>query len=584
MPVAGRYFILKFLLLCLLLCQIRVAVSQHAWYEPGTFQEMLLLTGDIGDYNGERYFVRSLPMSAHMVRPGSSWMDHDPSGQSRGSQAGTLYKKKAGYAFSNLQYLIMDNPETGYPAAEGKEDSTNTRWLWKHPAMFFLWTDRQKTNRSTVCINPVLNLAAGPSSQFGSLAQQNGRGIELRASLAGKLGIYTRVVENQTYFPDYINRYRDSFGVVPGLGWWKKYGSRGTDYLQAIGYFTYAVIRRPEDPVHVNMSMGHGSFQVGNGYRSLILGNDVQPYLFLKFNTRIGPFYYQNIFGQMNGFSPLLGNTLLPKKYMAMHRAAVMIGKHQSLELALNEMTIHSRSNGGFDPEYLNPVIFYRAIEANQGSADNSLMAIDGCFRWKGFRFYGQFMLDEFKLSNMQKGEWWGNKNGLQLGFTKVMTNGPLNILFQAEYNKVRPYTYSHMDPANSYTHYNQPLAHPQGANFSEGFFRLYVQPKKWQRLHALCMFNHARQGQDSWLGGRNFGSNPRRDNDFRTSDFGVKMYQGANTRIQSFRVQMTYMLRHNVNLDLTLWGRNQTGNQPLKGTYLTAGFRWNFEPVVRIF
>ena len=38
----------------------------------------------------------------------------------------------------------------------------------------------------------------------------------------------------------------------------------------------------------------------------------------------------------------------------------------------------------------------------------------------------------------------------------------------QGEFNYVRPYTYSHGSPQQSYTHYNQPLAHPLGANFKE--------------------------------------------------------------------------------------------------------------------
>lgn len=39
-----------------------------------------------------------------------------------------------------------------------------------------------------------------------------------------------------------------------------------------------------------------------------------------------------------------------------------------------------------------------------------------------------------------------------------------LNYL--AEFNTARPYTYAHFDRLSNYSNYNQPLAHPFGANF----------------------------------------------------------------------------------------------------------------------
>ena len=42
------------------------------------------------------------------------------------------------------------------------------------------------------------------------------------------------------------------------------------------------------------------------------------------------------------------------------------------------------------------------------------------------------------------------------------------NFDLQLETNIVRPYTYQHNDSIDNYSHYNQPLAHPLGANFAE--------------------------------------------------------------------------------------------------------------------
>ncbi|MEI2709900.1 MAG: hypothetical protein V9E96_12960 [Chitinophagaceae bacterium] len=45
---------------------------------------------------------------------------------------------------------------------------------------------------------------------------------------------------------------------------------------------------------------------------------------------------------------------------------------------------------------------------------------------------------------------------------------GIKNLDVQVETNVVRPFMYASTDSFSSYNHYNQPLAHPLGANFKE--------------------------------------------------------------------------------------------------------------------
>ena len=62
--------------------------------------------------------------------------------------------------------------------------------------------------------------------------------------------------------------------------------------------------------------------------------------------------------------------------------------------------------------------------------------------------------------------------------------------------NRVRPFTYSHRDSVANYTHYNQPLAHPLGANFSEliGIARYQPAPKWLLQAKAI----YYKQGKDT--------------------------------------------------------------------------------------
>lgn len=581
----------RIFLLLFLMCAVE-SKAQYVWYEPGSWQELALLVNG-RDYNSERLNLRNSDLwkSKHWCGTCSYASDYwfgrmeDTAAKADSIVTWIDFQTKYKGLYSDRIYMLLDNPEV----AEWKTDKhqrpvSGNFWLWKQAASFYLWTDGLNKDKSTFLINPVLNLGAG--SGFGSSFMQNGRGAEIRGNVKGKLAFYSRVVENQTHFPQFVNEYRDSLGVVPGLGWWKNYKNGGTDYLQAIGYFNAALIGNATDRNYLLMSMGHGSFMVGQGYRSLILSNFAAPYGFLKFNTRIGPFKYQNIFGQLNGFSPLLGNTLLPKKFMAMHRGSLEFGRRQKkFEVGFSEMTIHNRQNGGFDVDYLNPIIFYRAIEANLGSADNTLMALDATYKLRNFRFYGQFVLDEFKLRYVRQGGWWANKFGYQLGVIRTFYSKFGIGMAQLEYNTVRPYTYSHYDVLNSYTHYNQPLAHPLGANFKEFVLRGYFQPKALPRLRATFTGMLATQGLDDYANtGRNFGSNPRRDNDSRLTDFGVNMLQGNSTNIRCARIELSYMLKHNLNLDFTFLHRNQTGWNASSGNWLSLGLRLNFDQGTQLF
>ena len=546
--------------LSLLFCFCLKANAQYIVYEPGCWQEtQLIITQDGG--NSLRFNPRV-------------WnFNQDTS------------KSIRGVAFR--PYFQIDNPES---ESAYKRKSCFRRTFFLRKGMFYSWQDVNVKGKSTFIINPILNLQAG--SGFDGRFNQNGRGVEIRGNIQQKVAFYTRVTENQSYFPQFMNHYRDSLGVVPGLGWWKGAGQNGgvasakTDYMQSVGYVSAALLNDVSAKNHIVMSAGHDRFFIGQGIRSLILSNYAAPYGFVRLNTSIGPFKYQNLYGQLNGFTPLLGNTLLPKKYFALHRGSLTFANpFQKLEVGFSEMIIHNRPQGGFDLDYLNPVIFYRSVEANAGSADNALMAFDFTYslpyRW---RFYGQGVIDEFKLNKLKQGGWWGNKFGWQLGLMRILRTPKFNGLLQAEYNTVRPYTYSHSDILNSYTHYNQPLAHPLGSNFREWSFKGFFQPKALPnlRIHALAML--ATQGNDPWLNGQNFGSNPRRDNDVRVADEGVKMLQGEISEIRSFKIDVTYMISHNVNMDVSWLYRNQTGWQASSGKWLTMGLRWNFEPVQHLY
>jgi hypothetical protein len=232
---------------------------------------------------------------------------------------------------------------------------------------------------------------------------------------------------------------------------------------------------------------------------------------------------------------------------MAFHHASINIGK--KFNLGVFESVVFSPkdslNNNTFDFSYMNPVIFYRAIEQHYGSSDNALLGFD--FKWntfKGVSFYGQVVLDEFVLKEIKAGNgWWANKFALQGGIKYIDAFGVSNLDLQGEVNVVRPYTYSHTTQYGSYTNYLQTLAHPLGANFNEVVGILRYQPIP--RLNIIGKLSAAKIGRDDT--GENWGTDILKPSQTREQEYDNKIGQGATNTLIFMDFTASYMLKHNL-------------------------------------
>jgi hypothetical protein len=145
----------------------------------------------------------------------------------------------------------------------------------------------------------------------------------------------------------------------------------------------------------------------------------------------------------------------------------------------------------------------------------------------------------------------------------------------QLETNRVRPFTYSHNDTISNYTHYNQPLAHPLGANFQEFIGIANYQPvPKWY-INAKLIYYY--QGLDS--AGKNFGSNPFRDYTTRTANTGFKIGSGNKATCLNSMLQVSYEWKENLYFDLSVQYRDYktaNGTGQSNTTMVSAGIRLN--------
>lgn len=419
-----------------------------------------------------------------------------------------------------------------------------------------------------LALNPILQIHSGVTSDSNGSIFLNSRGLSIRSRIAGKIGLSSTIIENQERGPAYFNALTDGFYAVPGVGFYKPFKQSGYDYFDARGYLTFNATP------YIDFQFGYDKNFIGNGYRSLFLSDWGNSYLFFKVNTRIWKLNYQNLFMElMPQRFPQTVSTLMERKYAAMHHLSVDV--NHWLTMGLFEGVVFGRKNR-FDFQYLNPIIFYRHVEGTVGSPDNALAGLDiKANVMRRCQFYGQLMLDEFLIKKIKNDPGnWVNKFGIQAGLKYMNALGVKNLDVQLELNRVRPFTYSHFDTIANYSHYNQPLAHPLGANFQEfvGIVRYRPAPK-W---NISCRTLYYYKGLDT--AGRNMGGNIFKSYTSRDSESGYSVGGGRKAVCLNTLFNVSFECRPNIFLELSAQYRSITeGTDPRRSsTFLSAGFRMN--------
>ncbi len=422
-------------------------------------------------------------------------------------------------------------------------------------------------------VNPVLMVGMAKDSRTSDMLYLNTRGVEMRGMVDRKIGFYTFLTDNQSLLPLYVREEVNRNRVVPHEGFWKDFKTNAVDFFQARAYIDFNISK------HIYMQFGHDRTFIGNGYRSLIFSDYSPPNLFLRTNVKVWKINYLFQLNRMAADANTGSRNRYPEKYVAFHHASFNIGK--KLNIGVFESVIFSPedplNNRTFELSYLNPVIFYRAIEQQFGSTDNVI--VGGDFKWNVFKnvsLYGQFVIDEFVIDNVRAGTgWWANKFGGQGGLKYIDVAGVSNLDLQLEINSVRPYTYSHNTLYGNYSNYRQAIAHPMGANFQEMIAIVRYQPLPRLNLSAKMFF--IRTGRDG--ANENWGGSILKNYITRQQDYGNTTTQGIKNDIAYADFTASYMLKHNLFIEGKQIIRNSTSASPAynNNTSVTSlSVRWN--------
>ncbi len=470
----------------------------------------------------------------------------------------------------NLDYLAVDNWSYSDLA-----DAESRKPFLKH---FFRHKNdllSVRTDDFEMHLNPVFHFSGGFEQNSDVNTYINTRGVEISGMISSKIGYYTYMSTTQAAFPQYVRTWIDRNKVIPREGFWKVFNKDGVDFFTARGYLSFNVV----EPV--NIQFGHDKLYLGNGVRSMALSDFSNNYLFFKLDADVWKLKYRFVIAQhyadtrtQLGTGSLFGN--YPRKYLAHHHLSFNIGKNLSLGFFEHIVQGDSTTNA-FDINYLNPVIFFRALEHQSGSKDNAMVGLDGKWNFLNrFSLYGQFLLDEFLLREVRAGNgWWANKYGAQIGLKYINAFWLSNFDINLEYNIARPFTYAHQSVFTNFANYRMPLAHPTGANFKEFVLVARYQPLK--RVNFTGKFVVSDFGEDDI--NTNWGRDVMKSYISREQDYGNETGQGLATTLNYFNFTTTYHFKHNVFIDLDIIMHNVTSELALIDRNTLAAslhFRWN--------
>tara|TARA_B100000965_G_scaffold107777_1_gene89015 strand:- start:2669 stop:4039 length:1371 start_codon:yes stop_codon:yes gene_type:complete len=388
-------------------------------------------------------------------------------------------------------------------------------------------------------------------------------GIDLNSNLFNKLRVSSRILNIEGDFNTILSNYIDSLGVYPGMN----------KIEEHLNYFSLKVNYR----INKNFStrFGKGTTFIGNGYRSMLLSSNHTPYPYFTFVTEFWKVKYYNHF---TTFYDIYSSEISQKKHGAFHYLDYEL--NNNLTIGLFEAIIwQSRDENferGFDIHYLNPIIFYRPVEFSKYSPDNALLGVNLDYQLNKVNFYCQLLIDDLNINRYENtGDgFFQNKLAFQIGLKSKFNFKQHKFHFLSEYNQAQPYTYAHKHPMQNYTHMNQALAHPLGANFKENIFIVNHNYKKWS---SNFKYTYAVYGADSI--GTHYGQNIFISDFLASGEGGEFSYgnfngQGVLTRLHTLYAEINYDIKF-AKAFAAFAIRNQTNQE--KSNYLILGIKTNF-------
>lgn len=383
--------------------------------------------------------------------------------------------------------------------------------------------DIEKTN-FFLSINPIISISPVFDFESNRIIPDYQFGLSVDAYFNEKLSFNLNGFYGIKSFTSDWEYFVDSTNIIPHYGEILSRNDKSYHYLFINGNISYQPLK------YINFQVGKGKNFWGEGYRSLFLSDNSNSYPYFKTTVDIWKFKYIWMVSALNDVDTEKNTNDLFSKLQFSHYLSWNATRWLNFNFfeSIISNPVDSMGVRYFNVNYLNPVIFFRPVEFSGGSADNAIMGIGLKLKiLRKYHLYSQLLIDEFVLSEIKSNNgWWGNKYGIQAGVKMFNLLNIKNLMFLAEFNLIRPYTYSYSNSIQNYGNHKQALAHPSGANLKEGVVLLHYHYKRFSsQIKGIYQIN----GIDS--DSVNYGKDIYKPYTSRLDDYGHYTTQGLLTK-----------------------------------------------------
>ncbi len=366
-----------------------------------------------------------------------------------------------------------------------------------------LW--QYHSNDLNFTVIPIINFTYSKGNNSYS-QHEDLRGLKIQGDLDKKLIFGVSFYENSALLPYWVDSIARKHSFVPQEGLGVPYPNGTWDVSSTEAWLQYLC------SPHFSVIGGYGRQFIGYGYRSLLLGDGISNYPYLRLDWHSGPWRYEVSYNQFlnPGYQiPFAyGSATFQRKNSVIHYLSFTTGKNFEIGLFEQILWVASDSNynRGTELQYLNPIIFLHQVGYAIGSPDNDLIGGQATYKiGKNTRIYSQLAIDDFSISQTISHHELNltDKYAFQLGVSKNKLFNQDGLNTRLEWNTARPFIYGHRDISLNYTQGDQSLADPLGANFHEFIFQLSYKKNK---MYGLFEQLYAIQGKDEpgFLSGQN--------------------------------------------------------------------------------
>lgn len=231
---------------------------------------------------------------------------------------------------------------------------------------------------------------------------------------------------------------------------------------------------------NLDILLGRFSSCWGPAAQSLIFSSTARPMDAFSFRFQWKKILFTYQFGKLSRTDTTDTSGAFDNRFFAGHR--IDFRPLGNLRIGLFETVLFGGPGRTVDLTYLNPIMFYHAVQLNENVDDNTFLGFD--FDWyikNRCKLYGQLMVDDMQVDNEAVGDQEPDEIGYQIGIHSIDLFRRFDI--RVEYLKITNRTYNQKQPRNRYENRGALIGHAFGPDGD----RLEVAITRWFGIDKRC-------------------------------------------------------------------------------------------------